>query len=368
MEILLPICAAALAVQMLYFLIFFSRISFFRTKIIMPERYEGISVVICAKNEAAQLKKNLRSILEQDYPEFEVIVVNDCSEDDSADYLYAMAAQYPRLQIRDIKQSSKIIQGKKYPLTLGIKAAVYNKVLLTDADCVPSSNQWIKLMAAAYVNNDKDIVIGYAPYEKKAGFLNKCIRFETFYSALQYLSFAKSGLAYMGVGRNLSYKKKLFFENNVFVKRPELFSGDDDLFINAVAKNNNTTLQLAKESFMLSAPKTKWEDWAHQKQRHLSTARHYKLLHRFLLVVLPVTHILFYIFLLLLVVYSPYWQYALALLFGRWFIEGVIFYPAMKRLNEKDIFLLFPVFDILLLVYYIRFASPALVNKTSKWK
>ena len=332
----------------------------------MPEKPEGISIVICAKNESIHLKENLPLILEQDYPEFEVIVVNDCSMDDSADYLYAMAARYPKLQIRDIKQGSKLIQGKKYPLTVGIKAAVYDKVLLTDADCSPVSNQWIKLMTASY--KDKEIVLGYAPYQKKEGFLNKCIRFETFYSALQYLSYARAGVPYMGVGRNMSYKKKLFFDNNVFVKRTELFSGDDDLFINAVARGRNTTIQLAKESFMISEAKTTWEDWTNQKQRHLSTARYYRALHKFLLGLLPIAHMAFYAFVILTFVYSSFWQYALALILGRWLIEGVIFYPAMKRLNEKDIFLLFPLFDVLLFVYYIRFASPALVNKTSKWK
>lgn len=333
----------------------------------MTEKQEGVSVIICAKNESAQLKKNLPLILEQDYSEFEVIVVNDCSEDDSADYLYAMAVQYSKLQIRDIKQGSKLIQGKKYPLTLGIKAASYDKVLLTDADCSPVSNQWIHSMMGTYTN-DKEIVLGYAPYEKKEGFLNKCIRFDTFYSALQYLSFAKSGLPYMGVGRNLSYVKKLFFANNVFVKRPELFSGDDDLFVNAVAQGSNTTVQLAKESFMISEPKTTWEGWAHQKYRHLSTARYYRSIHKFLLALLPTVHVAFYAFLILTILYSPFWQYALILLCGRWIIEGLIFYPAMKRLNEKDIFLLFPLFDLLLCVYYIRFISPALVTKTPKWK
>jgi len=333
----------------------------------MPENPEGVSIIICAKNEAVHLKKNLPLILGQNYPEFEVVVVNDCSVDDSADYLYAIAAQYPRLQIRDIKQSSKLIQGKKYPLTVGIKAATYNKVLLTDADCTPVSEKWISLMMGAYTG-DKEIILGYAPYEKQKGFLNKCIRFETFYSALQYLSFAKAGLPYMGVGRNLSYKKKIFFDNNVFVKRPELFSGDDDLFINAVARGSNTTLQLAKESFMVSEPKTSWEGWANQKQRHLSTARHYRGIHKFLLALLPTMHIIFYLFLVLTLMYSHYWQYAISLLLARWVIEGLVFFSAMRRLNEKDIFSFFPLFDLLLLVYYIRFASPALVNKTSKWK
>jgi glycosyltransferase involved in cell wall biosynthesis len=367
LKILLLISAAALVVQMLYFILFFSRISFHRDKKHIPATMEGVSIIICAKNESVQLKKNLSLILEQDYPEFEVIVVNDCSEDDSLDYLYAMAAQYPRLQIRDIKQESKVIQGKKYPLTIGIKAAMYDKVLLTDADCSPVSNQWIRLMTDAYTDT-KEIVIGYAPYEKQKGFLNKWIRFDTFYSGLQYLSFSKAGLTYMGVGRNLSYKKKIFFDNNVFVKRPELFSGDDDLFINAVAKGDNATVQLAKESFMISEPKTTWESWTHQKERHLSTARYYRGIHKFLLALLPFMHVVFYVFLILTLLYSSDWKYAMILLLGRWVIEGIIFYPSMKRLNEKDIFSLFPLFDILLCVYYIRFISPALVTKTSKWK
>lgn len=367
MNVLLIAMIAAAGVQIFYFLFFFIRVAWYRNKTPKSIPLTPVTVVICAKNEANNLRKNLPLILEQEYPQFEVLVVNDNSEDESRNVLYDLSFRYPHLTVRDLTQESRVLLGKKYALTIGLKAAKNEIVILTDADCVPSGKNWLREMRMKFEDN-KDIVLGFAPYKKLPGLLNKCIRYETFWSAMQYLSFAMAGMPYMGVGRNLAYRKKLFFSKNVFAKNMNLISGDDDLFINEVATRRNTKVQLSKESFVLSEPKKTWDEWFHQKRRHLTTGKHYRPAHQFFLALLHLSHLVFYLTFILLIVYDTHYQEILGIFGFRYLCMFLIFYPAMKRLNSLDLFLWVPLMDILLNVYYIVMSPSLLKNKTTTWK
>jgi hypothetical protein len=118
---------------------------------------------------------------------------------------------------------------------------------------------------------------------KGPGALNKIIRFDTFHTALQYLSYALAGQPYMGVGRNLSYKKAVFLRNKGFSAINHVPGGDDDLFINKVATKENTAIVIDKDTFTLSDPKKNFGEWFRQKARHYTTAKYYKPRHKFLL-------------------------------------------------------------------------------------
>ena len=367
LDVLFIILIAAAGVQLFYFLFFFLRVAWYRNKTPRSIPLTPVTVVICAKNEANNLAKNLPFILEQDYPEFEVLVVNDNSEDDSRNVLYDLSFKYPNLTVRDLTQESRVLLGKKYALTIGLKAAKHDIVVLTDADCVPSGRNWLREMRLKFEEN-KDIVLGYAPYKKLPGFLNKCIRYETFWTAMQYLSFGMAGLPYMGVGRNLAYRKKLFFNQNVFIKNVNLMSGDDDLFINEVATARNSKVQLSKDSFILTEPKKTWDEWLYQKRRHLSTGKHYRIIHQFFLLLLHLSHILVYLTFILLIVYDTRYQEILGIFGLRYLFMMLIFYPAMKRLNQRDLFFWFPVMDILLILYYCLMTSSLFKNRTAAWK
>ena len=168
-----------------------------------------------------------------------------------------------------------MIPGKKFPLSIGIKTAKYEIVLLTDADCVPASELWIEKMQETY-DDDTEIVLGYGAFHKKKGLLNKLIRWETFHTALQYFSYTLAGKPYMGVGRNLSYKKTVFFRHKGFSAHNNILSGDDDLFINNAATKKNTKINIDKDAFTLSEPVKSWGQWVKQKTRHYSTGKHYK--------------------------------------------------------------------------------------------
>ncbi len=330
---------------------------------------EGVSVVICARNEYHQLKENLPLILGQEYPNFEVVVVNHASEDDTAFLLSKMAEQYPQLKIVEIRENLNFFDGKKFPLSIGIKSATHDLVLLTDADCKPVGPRWIALMASGF-SKEKEIVLGYGAYKDSHSLLNRMIRFDTVHIALQYLSFALAGIPYMGVGRNMAYRKSLFYENKGFTSHYSIHSGDDDLFINRAATSKNTRVAADPESFTLSQPKKSFKEWWTQKKRHLSTGRYYRWRHKFLLGLYTFSTVLYYTFFVILMLLSlNYTTFVVIMLFIlRLVFQLFIFRKTLARLNEKGIWLLVPLFEIILILINSALTLSAFMSKESKWK
>lgn len=366
-SILLIAFGVMITIQILYYVAFFSRLAFFKRKKRNSESVmKGVSVVVCARDEAANLASNLRGILVQDYPvRHEVIVVNDNSVDDSKYILAEYKTVFPQLNTIELTQEAKMIPGKKFPLSMGIKSAAHDIVLLTDADCVPASENWINSMQACY-SDRTEIVLGYGPYHRKRGLLNKIVRWETFHTALQYLSYALAGIPYMGVGRNLSYKKELFFRHKGFSAHHHISGGDDDLFVNKAAHAGNTTVNLEKDSFTLSKPPAGWKQWIRQKERHYTTSRHYKTKHKWLLGLYSFSHFMIYPLFFAMLIY--HWQWGLMLWGLRWMVMAIVLYPALRRLGEKDLFPFFPAFDMMMFFYYPVFL-PALFRKNrNAWK
>lgn len=364
--------AVIAGIQVLYYLIFFSRVAFYRRTFDTDQAPDTpCSVIVCAKDEELNLQKNLPAVLLQRYhkhkdPAYEVIVVNDNSEDDSKYYLRSIEAGYPHYRHIEIKQAAKFIPGKKYPLSIGLKGAQYENVLLTDADCKPSSTYWLSIMSQGF-EGDKEIVLGYSPYEKKPGLLNKVIRYETYFSALQYLSFALSGVTYMGVGRNLAYKRTLFFRQKGFTSHQHIASGDDDLFVNGAANSRNVGVVIDKQAFTYSEPKSSWRSWFQQKTRHMSTGRHYKFIHKFLLGLFSLTHFLFYPAFIAAIFYEPMWMYTLGIFGFKLVLQSVITFMAMRKLDESDLFKFSWFMDLFMCLYYIIFTPALLFKSKNRW-
>jgi glycosyltransferase involved in cell wall biosynthesis len=365
------LCAVTL-IQVFYYIYFFARVAFHRNPASLQPAKERlpISVIICARDESRNLSEKLPSVLGQQYDApHEIIVVNDNSFDDTKFVLERMCDTYPRLKVVELVQEAQLIPGKKFPLSVGIKTAKNDILLLTDADCTPASPLWIEKMEEAY-DTDTEVVLGYGPYEKMPGLLNKIVRFETFHTALQYFSFAQAGLPYMGVGRNLSYKKDLFFRNKGFSVHNHIPSGDDDLFVNAVATGSNTRIILDEDTFVYSTPKTSWLEWLRQKQRHYTTSKYYKPLHKFLLGAYSGSHFLYFPALAASLVLTPApLRWCIWPIFGlRFLLQGVIFYESMEKLKERDLFWLFPLFDLWQFIYYFIFAPALWKRPGTKWK
>jgi len=354
-------------IQIFYYLFFFSRLAFFKPKKKNILQTHPVSVIICSRDEAANLVKYLPGALVQKYPTtHEVIVVNDNSLDESKYILEEYQRSFKQLQLVELKQEARFIPGKKFPLSVGIKTAKHEIVLLTDADCVPASEFWIEKMQDGF-DNGIEIVLGYGPLHKKRGFFNKMVRWETFHTALQYLSYAKAGMAYMGVGRNLSYKKTVFFRHKGFSAHNHVPGGDDDLFINKATTKKNTTIVIDKEAFTLSAPATSWKQWVRQKKRHYTTSKYYKGIHKFLLGLYAFSLFLFYP-LLISSLFLFDWRLVVGVFGVRFVIQAIIIFKTSRKLDEKDLFPWFIFFDVWMFFYYLFFATALFKKPRRDWK
>ncbi len=366
-EIWFTIFCLTTGIQVFYYVWFFQRLAFFRKPSKEKSQQHPVSVIICARDEAPNLAANLPGALVQTYPTtHEVIVVNHNSQDDTRYLLEEFKKTFKGLHIVNLEYEAKGIPGKKYPLSIGIKEAKHEVVLLTDTDCVPASEYWIEKMQDGY-DEGIQVVLGYSPYQKRPGLLNKLIRFETFHAALQYLSYALAGQPYMGVGRNLSYKKELFFKNKGFSSVNHLPGGDDDLFINQVANSNNTRIVIDPESFTLSEPKKTFREWVRQKNRHYSTGKFYRPKQQWLLGFYSVTQFLFYPAFIISLIYS-HWTWTLGVFALRFLVQGFVYFKAMKKLNEADLFPFWWLLDIWMICYYLIFVPSLWKKPRMEWR
>ena len=256
---------SCLLIQWVYYLGYFTRIFRYarkcrKGKVSYNNNFPPISVIVCARNESINLEAYLPLLLQQDYPEYEVIVVNDRSTDDTEEILKLLSYKYPHLKTTFIPDRARFIDSKKMAVTLGIKSASNDVLLFTDADCYPRSKDWLTLMARNFTDTTQ-MVLGYGAYQYKKGFLNFLIRFDTLTIGMQYLNLALGRRAYMGVGRNMGYRQRFFEQTSGFTKHLNLQSGDDDLFVNENSRKGNTRIEIDPQSVTVSNPEESFELW-----------------------------------------------------------------------------------------------------------
>ena len=344
LSIVFLVFALTAAIQLFYYFRFNLGVILYKHPDTISEK-KPVSVIVCARNEAENLNKFLPAILEQDYPVYEVIVVNDCSEDNSYDVLGKYLQKYPHLKLSTVNKDPRFTHNKKFAQFIGIKAATNDILLFTDADCKPESDKWIARMTSHF-DIPTDFVLGYGGYFKEKGILNKYIRYDTLTIAIQYLGMAIRGIPYMGVGRNLAYRRSLFFNNKGFGNYNHVISGDDDLFVNSNAVKKNTRVEFRIESHTRSIPCSSFREWLSQKKRHFTTAPYYKLKDKFLLVPEPVSRLLFYISFIILLSLQFLWPYVLIIFGIRFISQTVIMALGQKKLNEPGLLAYSYIFDI----------------------
>ena len=344
-----------------------------KNKVRFSDQKPPVSIIICARNEEENLRKKLPFVLEQDYPDFEVIVVNDSSVDESDYVLEELKTKYPNLRTTFIPVGTKNLSTKKLGITLAVKAAKHELLLFTDADCVPASNQWISNMLRNFVPGT-DIVLGYGAYEEENTALNRMITYDTLFIGLQYMGMAVRKAPYMGVGRNLAYRKSLFLSNNGFSDTVHLISGDDDLFVNKVSNKHNTRIEIAPESITLSEAKKTFDKWFYQKLRHISVSDNYKYGSKLRLIMEPITRGLFYALLIVLpIVGNLITIGATALLFLiRVAFQMIIINKSSKYFGGREYVFMQPIFDIflpLVNIYILLMKRPfSEKGKITKWE
>jgi glycosyltransferase involved in cell wall biosynthesis len=327
---------------------------------------QPVSLIVCAKNEAGNLQNLLPQLLRQEYTDYEIILVNDSSSDDTLEVMESFKEQDSRIKIVNVVPNESFWGNKKYALTLGIKKAVNDKLLFIDADCQPESDHWIAIMSSLY-GVDTSIVLGYGGYKKEKGILNGLIRYETAIAAMQYFAYAMHGNAYMGVGRNLGYTATQFYESRGFMSHMKILGGDDDLFINEASNKNNTSVALDQSSFTYSQPKKKWYDWWTQKRRHINTASHYKLKHKLSLGLFFSSQVLFVISVIFGLIFMNNWMLFLGVLLVRYLITWLVVGSSFARLKEKDLIVLYPFFELLLMASQLGLFFNNLSKKPVHW-
>lgn len=354
-------------VQLYYLISKYRTLSSYTVPDELPEVKIPISVIISARNEAKNLKENLASILDQNYHDFEVIVVNDCSSDASETVLDEFKSTYPNLKVVTITEHVRFKTGKKFALTLGIKAARNEHLLFTDADCQPASQNWITRMAAQFTGNVQ-IVLGYSPYYKTGNFLNGLIRFETLKTAINYLSAALNGDTYMGIGRNLAYTKTLFFSNKGFAAHMHVISGDDDLFVNQNATSTNAAIEIHPDAFVFTSAKTSLGGLYRQKKRHMGVGKLYKNEHRRMLSFDALSGFVFYGLFIWCLAFCFEPLLVLGLFVFRWIVQLIIYRKIFKKLNAKSQLWYLPFLDFVYYIYINVFGSIGTFVKTTQWK
>jgi glycosyltransferase involved in cell wall biosynthesis len=327
---------------------------------------DPISVIVCARDEYKNLVNTLPALTQQAYTPFELLLVDDVSFDETQNFMEAFIKQQPQVNYLRIKQEGFMPHGKKYPLALGIKTSKHEQLALTDADCTPASPNWLQYIQHQYAQG-KEVVLGYGPYKKTKGFLNACIRYETILTALQYFSYAIAGIPYMGVGRNLAYKKELFYGQKGFAAHLHIPSGDDDLFIKDVATKTNTGIMLHPDSFMYSDAKTTFKAWVAQKTRHYSTGTHYNKHHKKLLGAFSLSWFLLYPS-IIACLFSPLYIVGLSILLLRIIMHGVVMFYTCKKLAAQDLFKWFWLQDMGMFFYYLIFAFTLIKKPKKTWK
>ena len=351
-EILVIAFAIVALLQILYYVTLFFKFSFHKQKPLEPQNVP-ISIVITAKNDAHLLIKTLPEFLNQDYPQFEVVVVSDNSNDETSQLVLDFQNRFPNLRLVHLESSVTNIKGKKFPLSLGIKAAHYEHVLLTDADCLPASNQWVKLMARHF-NDTTKIVLGFSKIHRKIGFTNTLIRFDRLHQAIQYFSYCLAKIPFMGVGQNLAYTKTIFFKNKGFASQNHLRFGDDDLFINRVANGRNCAIEYEKEAHTLSRFGANFSNWFLLKTFRSKTRKLYTQTNRFLLNSYHFLMTFFYITLGLAIYISIDNLLCLLILSGifviKFAVQYVCFGFAAAKLDEKSLIPHVLFFDVIFAV------------------
>ncbi|TPG40209.1 glycosyltransferase [Flavobacterium pectinovorum] len=358
---------AIVVIQIFYYLGIFGKFAFGKPQEITPKNLP-VSVIVCAKNEEENVKKFIPLLAEQDYPDFEIVLIDDASSDETLEAFEEFEKQYSNIRLVKVQNNEAFWGNKKYALTLGIKASRKDYLLFTDADCYPTSKHWITAMTSQFTMN-KTIVLGYGGYEKiERSLLNKVIRFETVLTAVQYFSWAKIGLPYMGVGRNLAYKKEEFFNVNGFIDHIQVRSGDDDLFINQAAHKANTAISYNPESFTYSKPKETYGEWFTQKRRHTSTAEYYKFFDKMQLGLFFSTQLLFFLLVILLLAFQFQWIAVLAILATRYTVIWTVIGFSAGKLKENDLKIWFPIVEIVLIFTQINIFITNIFSKPVHWK
>lgn len=367
MEVLFIVFIISAAIQLTFNALSILKIRSFK----MKEHYldiedKPLSVIICTHNELENLKKLLEKLNVQAYTEFELVVVDDRSEDGTYDYLLNLEKKWNNLKVVRIEWTPRHINEKKYAISLGVRAASNEHLLFTDADCEPRSIYWMKTMMNQFTDS-VEFVLGFSYYKEYPGMLNLFIRHETLQTAILYLTLALTGLPYMGVGRNLGYRKSFFLDKKGFSKMLKVVGGDDDLFVNRYAQKNNTLPVIHPDAIIFSEPKLNLRDYIVQKMRHLSVGKKYKIRHQSILGIYTLSKLIFWLGGLALIILNYHLLWSAGIILAVMLLSWWSFREITKKYEVKYEHGWIWLMDFMYISFLIIFSLSAFSSKKIKW-
>lgn len=327
-------------INILFWIGLFSRLIFYKSNPGLSDK--SITILVVFKNASLYIKGCVTGLLSQNDVQ-EVLLVNDFSNDESANFAGSIQASNLRLI-----QASEDGPGKKRALQDGIQNIQTDIILLTDVDCQPASNLWAKIMNN-HIKDHIEIVLGYSPVTQTSSFLNYFIRFETWMTALQYMSYALAKIPYMGVGRNMAYRLSIAKD---FDHDFSILSGDDDLFVSAKANSENTGICLDPNTFVYTQAKQSYADFYRQKRRHMTTSHHYRLMHKISLALFSISQMFVIPLAVILGIMNYKSTHVFTILIIYMFVKWALSFPLLKKFKEENLFCIFPILDISLSLYY----------------
>ena len=352
--------ALGLLILCLYYGIFFFRLGRYKgpsrkKNSPSPAKLPPVSVVLAAQNDGDWLRQNLVYLLEQDYPDFEVVVVDYLSTDETQYILRLLAQNYSRLKVVTLTNNANGYQGLKYPFSIGIKTAQNDILLLAEPECIPMDTtqfNWIRSMVSGYVHDHIDIVLGYCGIAYKPSLFNWLQQYDNLLYSVEYLGSAILRAPFTGNGRNLSYRRSLFLKNDGFIYHYNIPDGADDMFVNQNARPRNTAVVLSPESFTLVQPQPTLRQWHLYRRHRVSTHSFYSLPLKLRRLLPPLGILLFYLFgALLLALAALPWQILAAALALKLAWQIVATAAAARRLAVKPVvYILSPLFEIYFLI------------------
>jgi glycosyltransferase involved in cell wall biosynthesis len=367
LNIIFYVFAAITVIQIAWYLGILGKFAFIKQQTITPKKIP-VSVIVCIKNNIEAVQRLIPALAEQQYPDFEIVLVDNASQDETIDILEAFEKQYHNVKLVKVENNEAFWANKKYALTLGIKAASKDYLLFIDVNCMPASNEWIASMASQFTLS-KTIILGYSAFaKKKNSFLNKLIRFDGLMAATQYFAWMRAGRPFTGNGRNLAYKKDEFFNRNGYINHIKIRTGEDALFINEAATKKNTAICYTPQSITFRESKKTFKQWVRDKRKRAYAAHFFKSFDKLQLNTFYMLQILFIVLAITLAILQYNWMFLVPVIVVRYIVAWVTLAQSAKRLNEKDAVYWYPVMEIMVIFTQLYAYIANLFSKPVHWK
>ncbi len=330
---------------MMYTLLFHFRLALYKIPLPSGSGQVPVSVIMIERNEEANLVKNLPGWLSMGYPDYEVLVVDDFSEDNSLSTLGLMKQQYRRLKFTGLSQETRFSQ--KLSRNLAMKAATHDRVVFVNPTMEMPVHHWLPAIGAAF-DKGKQMVVGYTATKPAKGFYHTMFRIESFFQQAESMAFCLNGLPFVAGEENIAFEKKAYFDLSGFAGKMREHYLNMEIIVNAIIRRRgNSVLPAANLALRreITAGKHEFSELLYRSFTLKRSLGFGKSLALFFFDALKM--LLLPVFILCLAIYPVLWMALLVLLFLLGTMMMVSIKLLQKRLGEPKIFLSSLVYGIL---------------------